>query len=138
MEEITIGEISRRAGIRASALRYYERVGILPAPRRVNGRRRYEASTLQQIAAIQVAKEAEFTVAQIGTLFQGFAANTPLSERWRSLARAKLEELDMLRARMERMRNVLERGLRCGCVNLEDCDLLPDARCDDIPQPADR
>ena len=58
MAELTIGEVARRAGLNASALRWYERVGLLPAPRRVAGRRRYEPSVLHRLAAIRLAQEA--------------------------------------------------------------------------------
>ena len=52
MEELTIGEVARQAGIRPSALRYYESIGLLPAPKRVNGRRRYDPSTVQQLTVL--------------------------------------------------------------------------------------
>jgi MerR family redox-sensitive transcriptional activator SoxR len=91
--DLTIGQAARRAGIRPSALRYYEGVGLLPAPRRVNGRRRYDADILRILAVIRLAKHAGFTVAETRTLLHGFSATTPPSERWRRLARRKLAEM---------------------------------------------
>jgi MerR family redox-sensitive transcriptional activator SoxR len=73
--------VARRVGIRTSALRYYERVGLLPAPRRVSGRRRYDESTVQMLRLIQLAQGAGFTVAEIQTLLHGFAPDTPPAAR---------------------------------------------------------
>ena len=77
MEELAIGEVARRAGIQPSALRYYESIGLMPAPKRVSGRRRYEESTVQMLKVIQLAQQAGFTVAEIQTLLHGFAPDTP-------------------------------------------------------------
>jgi MerR family redox-sensitive transcriptional activator SoxR len=121
MAELTIGEVARRAGIRPSALRYYESIGLLPAPKRVNGRRRYDPSTVQQLTVLQFARHAGFTIAEIQTLFHGFAPDTPPAARWQALAEQKLCELDTLIERAEHMRQMLKAGLRCGCLRLEDC-----------------
>jgi MerR family redox-sensitive transcriptional activator SoxR len=121
MEELTIGELARRAGVRPSALRYYESIGLLAAPRRVNGRRRYDASALDTLAIIHLAQSAGFTVAEIKTLLHGFATGTPAAERWRPLAAHKLLEVEALLARAQAMRRVLEGLLVCGCSRLEEC-----------------
>ena len=65
MDDLAIGDVARRAGIRPSALRYYESIGLLPQPRRVNGRRRYDESTVRMLKLIQLAQGAGFTVAEI-------------------------------------------------------------------------
>jgi MerR family transcriptional regulator, redox-sensitive transcriptional activator SoxR len=121
MMEMTIGEVARQAGVRTSALRYYEETGILPAPRRVNGRRRYDPVVLRMLEVLRFAQHAGFTLDEIRTLFHGFGSDTPLGERWQKLAVAKLRELDELIARAEGMRRAIETGLGCGCVRLEDC-----------------
>ncbi len=128
-EELTIGEVARRAGIRTSAIRYYESVGLLPAPARVNGHRRYDPTILQRLAVVHLAQQAGFTVAGIQTLLHGFAPDTPPAERWEALARRKLDEVDVLIQRARRMKEVLEIGLRCGCLRLEDCVIVDDERC---------
>lgn len=119
--ELTIGEVARQAGIRPSALRYYESIGLLPASRRVNGRRRYDESILQRLALLQLAQRAGFTMAEIQTLFHGFAPDTPPATRWQELAQKKMGELDSLIARAQQMKHFLEGGLRCQCLRLEDC-----------------
>src|SRR5258708_27669334 len=96
MEELTIGAVARQAGMRPSALRYYEGIGLLPAPRRVNGRRRYDPSTLQQLTVLRFARQAGFTIAEMQTLFHGFAPETPPAARWQALAGQKRGRLDKL------------------------------------------
>lgn len=132
-EELTIGEVARRAGIRTSAIRYYESVGLLPEPPRVNGHRRYDPSIIQRLAVLHLAQGAGFTVAEIEILFNGFASDTPPVERWEVLARRKLDEVDVLIQRAQRMRQVLESGLRCGCLRLEDCVIVDEGRCSSTP-----
>ena len=130
MEELVIGEVARRAGIRPSALRYYESIGLLPAPKRVNGRRRYDESTVQMLRVVQLAQQAGFTVAEIQTLLHGFAPDTPPAARWRPLAQQKIAELDGLIVRAQQMKLILEAGLDCGCLRLEDCAVaLERGRC---------
>jgi MerR family redox-sensitive transcriptional activator SoxR len=121
MEELAIGEVARRAGIRPSALRYYESIGLLPAPKRVSGRRRYNQSTVQMLRVVQLAQQAGFTVAEIQTLLHGFAPDTPPAARWQPLAQQKIAELDALIVRAQQMKLILETGLNCGCLRLEDC-----------------
>jgi MerR family transcriptional regulator, redox-sensitive transcriptional activator SoxR len=125
LKHLSIGEVAKRAGINTSALRYYEEAGILPTPARVSGRRRYDTEAIRRIEVLRFAQQAGFTLGEIKTLFHGFAAETPLSARWQSLARAKLQELDLLAKRIRRMRRTLNLGLRCGCIRVEDCTLSP-------------
>jgi MerR family transcriptional regulator, redox-sensitive transcriptional activator SoxR len=127
MESFEIGVIARKAGIQTSAIRFYEQLGLLRAPPRVSGRRRYDEGVLPQLRAIQIAQQAGFTLNEIGTLFSGFSEDTPVSTRWREMAERKIAEVEALIARAQRMKQVLEEGLRCGCVELKDCLLVLDA-----------
>jgi MerR family redox-sensitive transcriptional activator SoxR len=130
MEELPIGEVARQAGIRPSALRYYESIGLMPAPKRVSGRRRYDESTVQMLKVVQLAQAAGFTVAEIQTLLHGFAPDTPPAARWQPLAQQKIAELDALIVRAHQMKQILETGLNCGCLRLEDCAVaLERGRC---------
>jgi MerR family transcriptional regulator, redox-sensitive transcriptional activator SoxR len=122
MEEFAIGEVARRVGIRASAIRYYESVEVLPAPQRINGRRRYDARVFDRLAVIQMAQQAGFTVAELQTLFNGFTTETTASARWEVLARQKLVEVDALMSRVQAMKGILEVILlRCRCLTLDEC-----------------
>jgi MerR family transcriptional regulator, redox-sensitive transcriptional activator SoxR len=121
---MTIGEVARRAGIRPSALRYYESAGVMPEPERENGRRRYGPEALDLLALVRVAQQAGFRISEIRTLLHGFTAETPPSERWRELASEKLPEVEALIRRAFGMKRLLEWGLRCDCLRLEDCVLV--------------
>ena len=122
MEEFAIGEVARRVGIRASAIRYYESVEVLPAPQRINGRRRYDSRVFDRLAVIQMAQQAGFTVAELRTLFNGFTTETTASARWEVLARQKLVEVDALMSRVQAMKGILEEILlRCRCLTLDEC-----------------
>ncbi|MGH2535441.1 MAG: MerR family transcriptional regulator [Thermomicrobiales bacterium] len=124
MERLTIGEVAERAGLRPSAIRYYESAGLVPAPGRVHGQRRYDTGVLDRLAVIRLAQQAGFTVAEIRQMLTGFDPATPFSVRWRALAERKLTELDGLIARAEAMKGMLEAGLQCGCLSWESCALV--------------
>lgn len=120
--KLTIGEVAQRAGLRTSAIRYYEDIGVLPQPERVyGGHRRYSPRVFQQLAFIQLAQQAGFSMAEIQTLVSGFDENAPLGVRWRTLAEQKLSELEVLIAKAQGMKRVLEEGIRCQCLNLDEC-----------------
>ena len=120
-EKLSIGEVARRAGVAPSALRYYEREGILPEAERVSGRRVYGSEVLTLLRMVSVAKQAGFTLDEIRTLCTAFPEETPPSRRWRQLADRKLDEVDSLIARAQAMKRILQQGLDCECVRLEDC-----------------
>jgi MerR family transcriptional regulator, redox-sensitive transcriptional activator SoxR len=124
MKEMLIGEVARQSGVRASAIRYYESVGILPPPRRVNGQRRYDSSVMQYMAIIQVAQQAGFTVAEIRALFHGFSAQTSPKARWKALASRKISELEALITRANNMKRILQASLQCGCLRLDECAIV--------------
>jgi MerR family redox-sensitive transcriptional activator SoxR len=122
--ELSIGEVARRSGIAASAIRYYEGLGLLPEPRRTGGQRRYDASILDWLALIALGREAGFTMAELRELVTGYRPGTKPAARWAALATRKLAEIDAMVARAERMRAVLRVALDCGCFRLEDCGPL--------------
>ncbi|MBX3065321.1 MAG: MerR family transcriptional regulator [Anaerolineae bacterium] len=122
--ELKIGDIAQRAGVNTSTIRYYESMGLLPAPKRINGHRRYSTDALQMLHMIGFAQKAGFTLSEIKTLFQDFDPNTPAGERWRTLANQKLLEIDALIQRAQQMKELLEVGMQCGCLRLEDCRIV--------------
>ena len=81
-----ISELARQAGLRASAIRFYERIGLLPPARRVSGQRRYDHGVLSRLAVIERARQSGFTLDEARRLFSGFREGVPPSERWRKLA----------------------------------------------------
>src|SRR3712207_8962786 len=87
MGSMSIGEVARWAGVRPSTLRYYEGAGLLPSPKRTNGRRRYDGEVLREVfdrlTVVRVAQQAGFTISEIRTLLDGFSEDTPRSEERR-------------------------------------------------------
>src|SRR2546429_1066707 len=81
MKGLSIGE----AGLSASALRYYERAGLLPAPPRRSRQRRYTEAVFGRISLIQLALEAGFTIGETRLFLSGFSEQTPPAARWRGL-----------------------------------------------------
>ena len=96
MEPWSIGGVAQRFGVQPAAMRYYESVGVLPPPRRANGRRRYAPDVLSRLAVVRMAQAAGITIAEIKTRFHGFAEETAPSTRWRTLAERKIEEIDVV------------------------------------------
>jgi MerR family transcriptional regulator, redox-sensitive transcriptional activator SoxR len=124
MASLTIGEVSRLTGVRPSALRYYESVGVLPAAVRQRGQRRYDDAILARLAVVRLAQSVGCTVSEMRALVAGCDESGVAAERWRELAGSKLHEIDALIARAEQMKNVLEASLDCGCLTLDSCALV--------------
>lgn len=117
-DSLTIGEVARRSGVAATTLRYYEQVGLLAAPRRVGGQRRYDEAMLARLEIIGLCKSAGFTLAEIQLLFGDDAPGRPAS---RALAQAKLAEIDAQLESLARAREVIEWGMRCTCPSIDAC-----------------
>lgn len=126
MQYLTIGEVARRAAVRATAIRYYESVGLLPQARREHGQRRYDEAILQRLAVIQLAQEVGFSIAEIRHLVSGFEQEGVAAARWREAARRKLADVQARIERAQQMRQVLEDSLRCDCLTLDACPLVLD------------
>src|ERR1044071_8261907 len=121
MANMTIGEVARRTGVQASAIRYYEKIGLLPKTLRIGGQRHYDGHVLNYLAVIDMAKRAGFRIDEIRRLFHGFGKGTPAFRRWQLLARRKIIEMDDLITRAKKMKRLLENADRCKCLDLEDC-----------------
>jgi MerR family transcriptional regulator, redox-sensitive transcriptional activator SoxR len=117
-----IGELARAAGLAPSAIRYYEKAGLLPKPGRQSGQRRYGAESAARLRIIQLARDAGFTIAETRTFLAGFSQATTPAARWRALAERKLAELEAQSRRIARMRKLLESSFHCGCLRIEDCE----------------
>jgi MerR family transcriptional regulator, redox-sensitive transcriptional activator SoxR len=119
---LSIGEVARRAGLSTSALRYYEKAGLLPPPSRVSKRRVYDSKVLARIRIILLALDAGFTVKETRTFLSGYPVTTIPAERWRALASKKLTELDEQMERLTQMKSILNDSFQCACLRMEDCD----------------
>ena len=131
MENLSIGQVARQAGLRPSAIRYYESIDLLPAPRRDGGQRRYDRAVFDRLAFIQVAQRLGFTLTEIQLLFHNREEETPLSDQWRILASRKLAEVETLIRQATGVRQLLNQGLRCGCAELFECIGCVVANCDE-------
>ncbi len=120
---LTIGEVARQAGVNTSAIRYYERVGVLPEPERVGGQRRYTQGTIRRLGVIGVAKQAGFTLEETRALLHADADSAAHAEL-RGLADHKLPEVEALIARAQAMRDWLLTARGCTCETLDVCGLF--------------
>jgi MerR family transcriptional regulator, redox-sensitive transcriptional activator SoxR len=122
MSQLSISQVARQVGLRPSAIRYYEQMGILlPAPRR-GGQRRYSPEVLYRLAIVQRARRTGFTLDEIRRLFFGFRKVTPVSERWRRLSVQKLAELESMAEQIRGMQRLLQQMMSvCHCETLDQC-----------------
>jgi DNA-binding transcriptional MerR regulator len=121
-ERLAIGEVADRTGVATSALRYWEEIGLLPAPDRVSGQRRYPPSAVEHVGLILLLREVGFTLSEVKALV---GARTSGGD-WRALQRGKLAELDRQIARMQAARTAIAHGLACPHDNVFECPNFAD------------
>ncbi len=114
MRTLTIGEVAQRTGLATSTLRYYDRVGLVPADIHDRGPRRYDPSVLHRLALIQQCQTAGFSLEEIQTLLDQ-------KDGWQALARAKQAELDRRIADLQAARQTIDAALACACDDVEAC-----------------
>lgn len=120
-DDLAISDVARVFGLRTSAIRYYEQIGILPPPMRRNGQRRYDNSVLFRLAVVQRAQETGFTLEEIRELFFGFPPGTRPPKRWHQLSQRKIAELRERMNRLKQMETLLKRVEDCRCAALDEC-----------------
>jgi MerR family redox-sensitive transcriptional activator SoxR len=121
---LTIGEIAARSGVAASALRYYERIGLIRAGRTTGNQRRYERAELRRVAFIRIAQQVGVSLDEIREALASLPeSRTPTRADWARLSarwRGRLQEqIDLL----ERLRDELTGCIGCGCLSLQRCRL---------------
>jgi MerR family redox-sensitive transcriptional activator SoxR len=121
---LTIGEVASRAGVRPSAIRYYEEIGLLPKAIRRSGTRVYDASVFKRLAVIDLAKTAGFELKAIRSLL---SVSAPPPVGWRALAGTRRAQVDAEIVRLRLTKSILKRIERCGCATLADCASAFDA-----------
>jgi MerR family transcriptional regulator, redox-sensitive transcriptional activator SoxR len=121
---LTIGEVARRSGVAASALRFYEERGLITSERAGSGHRRYPRPVLRQIAFIIFAQRIGLTLDEIGTELARLPPDrAPTRRDWSRLARAWTSRIDQRIAELERLKAGLTECIGCGCLSLERCRL---------------
>ena len=127
-ELLSIGEVVRETGKAASAIRYYEEVGLLPEPVRISGRRRYPREVIRTLAVIETAQRAGLALDEVGLLLRASIDDSVATDRLREVAERKLPEVAALIERAELVREWLEDAARCVCPTLDQCPLFEPAR----------
>jgi MerR family redox-sensitive transcriptional activator SoxR len=123
--ELTIGELSARSGVSASALRFYEREGLIESRRTDGNQRRYTPVTLRRVALIQAGKSAGIPLERIhGALAELPAGKAPTKRDWERLSRSWRAELDERIRTLEAIRGRLTTCIGCGCLSLKTCGLF--------------
>lgn len=122
---LTIGEAAERAGVSTSALRFYEREGLISSSRSGGGQRRYHRDVLRRIAFVRAAQRVGLRLdeikAALATLPDG---RTPTAADWDRLSRSWRPLLDRRISELERVRDKLDSCIGCGCLSLRVCHLL--------------
>jgi len=116
-----IGQLARSANLNASAIRYYEKMGLLAPPQRHGGQRRYSADILHRVLLIRFASDMGFTLSEVKLFLSALRDNTPVGPRWKKLAARKITEVDQTIARSLKLKTLLQGLLRCHCASLQQC-----------------
>jgi MerR family redox-sensitive transcriptional activator SoxR len=123
-DSLTIGELAARSGVAPSALRYYERLGLIRARRTSGNQRRYERAELRRVAFIRIAQQVGVSLDEIRTALAELPdSRTPTRADWERLSRRWRRRLEEQIALLERLRDNLTGCIGCGCLSLRTCRL---------------
>ena len=121
---MTVGEVAERSGFASSALRFYEREGLIPAQRTSGGQRRYERSVLRRLAFIAAARHVGLSLDEIRSALATLpSARTPTKADWEKVSRSWRARIDDEIAALEQLRDGLTSCIGCGCLSLQRCRL---------------
>src|SRR3954447_18676154 len=125
METLAIGDLAARSGVATSALRYYEREGLIRSTRTTGNQRRYLRSELRRVAFIKIAQQVGVSLEEIREALAALPENrTPTKADWTRLSARWRHRLDERIALMERLRDQLTGCIGCGCLSLQRCNLI--------------
>ncbi len=129
-ELLTIGEVSKRSGVRSSALRFYEERGLISSERAGSGHRRYPRPVLRRIAFIVFAQRVGLSLEEIGSELEKLPPHrAPKARDWSRLSSEWSGRIDERIAELERLKAGLTQCIGCGCLSLDRCKLAnPDDR----------
>ena len=119
---LTVSEVSQRSGFAPSALRFYEREGLVSATRTSGNQRRYQRSVLRRLAFIRAARNVGLTLEEVSAALATLpAGRNPTRVDWTRLSRAWRGRLDEQIAALEKLRDGLDSCIGCGCLSLQRC-----------------
>jgi MerR family redox-sensitive transcriptional activator SoxR len=119
---MTVGAVAERSGFAPSALRYYERLGLITATRTTGGQRRYERNVLRRLAFIRAARNVGLSLDEVAAALSRLpGGRTPTRADWSRLSRGWRARLDDQIAALERLRDGLDSCIGCGCLSLRRC-----------------
>jgi MerR family redox-sensitive transcriptional activator SoxR len=116
---LSIGEVARRAGLRTSAIRYYEKIGLLPPARRIGHQRRYDPQIFDRLAVVRFAQYVGLRLSEIRWLLNDVPGRPP-PERWRKLAGERLVRVNSLITEAQAIRKLLQMTLDHKCPKLAE------------------
>jgi MerR family transcriptional regulator, redox-sensitive transcriptional activator SoxR len=119
--DLKIGQLASRTGVNASAIRYYEKLSLVPAPYRASGQRRYTDEAICRVLLIRFARDMDFSLEEIKIFLSGLNDKAPVGKRWKRLAHSKIRQVDETMVRAQRLKSLLERLLHCRCASLRQC-----------------
>ena len=119
---LTVGEVAHRSGFAPSALRFYERQGLLHATRTAGGQRRYQRNVLRRLAFIRAARNVGLTLDEVADALATLPeARTPTKDDWSRLSRGWRSRLDDQITALTKLRDGLDSCIGCGCLSLRTC-----------------
>jgi MerR family transcriptional regulator, redox-sensitive transcriptional activator SoxR len=119
---LTIGEVASRSGLATSALRYYEREGLIPATRTGGGQRRYHRSVLRRLAFIRAARNVGLSLEEVReSLSRLPSSRTPTKADWTAISRGWRQRLNEQIDGLVALRDGLDSCIGCGCLSLARC-----------------
>jgi MerR family redox-sensitive transcriptional activator SoxR len=118
---VKIGEVASRTGVNASAIRYYEKLSLIPAPYRASGQRRYTDEAIYRVLLIRFARDMDFSLQDVKIFLSGLNEKAPVGKRWKRLAHSKIKQVDETVVRARRLKTLLEHLLHCRCASLRQC-----------------
>jgi MerR family redox-sensitive transcriptional activator SoxR len=129
-----IGDLAKKTGLAASAIRYYEAAGILPRAARISGRRVYDESALIRLNLIAMAQSVGFTLAEITELLRAVDRDGWRPAKFEAFAQRKIAEIDAKANQLAHMRSLLETSRACDCLSLNTCTLFAQASAQRAPK----
>jgi MerR family transcriptional regulator, redox-sensitive transcriptional activator SoxR len=124
-ELLSVGEMSRRTGIAASALRFYEDLGLIASLRTGGNQRRYPRHMLRRVSLISVAKRLGIPLTDVQAVFETVPLDTtPSHADWQRASRRWKKQLEARRRGIERLERELTGCIGCGCLSMKACGLL--------------